>query len=170
MLKILLRKNGGNDGRRKVSFRVAKERKEPGSLVLNIKNISVKNPIGVLALKNFSLEVRCGEIVGVAGVDGNGQAELVKALIGLVKVETGDIELKGKSLLNDSIRNRIDQGVAYIPEDRHAYGLILDYNLEENLVLKLYYQEPYSKKGILQKDIISEHGQSSEHFDIRLGR
>ncbi len=155
---------------RKVSFRVAKERKEPGSLVLNIKNISVKNPIGVLALKNFSLEVRCGEIVGVAGVDGNGQAELVKALIGLVKVETGDIELKGKSLLNDSIRNRIDQGVAYIPEDRHAYGLILDYNLEENLVLKLYYQEPYSKKGILQKDIISEHGQRViEHFDIRAG-
>ena len=88
---------------RKVSFRVAKERKEPGSLVLNIKNISVKNPIGVLALKNFSLEVRCGEIVGVAGVDGNGQAELVKALIGLVKVETG-YRVKRKIPLNDSIR------------------------------------------------------------------
>ncbi len=156
---------------REVTFRVTKDSREPGPVTLKIRNISVLNNRKILGLKDFSLEVRSGEIVGVAGVEGNGQAELVEAISGLRKVESGQMFLKETDITNLSVRDRIRSGIAYIPEDRHKHGLILDYSVEDNLVLKLYYQGPYSKNGLLNKNSIHQHAeQVIAEFDVRAGQ
>jgi len=156
---------------RKVSFTTQKEEKEPGEVVLSLENLSVRNSQGVLGLKNFSLELRRGEIMGIAGVDGNGQEELVQAIIGLKSAEQGRIIFKGMEITNMSIRRRIGQGLAHIPEDRHKHGLILDYTLQENLILMVYHLEPFSRRGILNKEPIRRYAeQIIEQFDIRAGQ
>lgn len=155
---------------RPVLFKVAKAEREPGQEVLRIENLSVKNNRGVLGLKNFSLTVRAGEIVGIAGVDGNGQTELVEAITGLRKGESGRIILGGQDITNLSIRERNNMGMAFIPEDRHKHGLILDYTIEENLILKLYYKEPFSKNGLLDRKAITQHAERViSQFDVRAG-
>ena len=155
---------------RQVSFVVEKGEANVGETVLKIENISVKNNKKVLGLKNFNLEVRKGEIVGVAGVEGNGQSELVEAITGMRNIEEGKILFNGKDITKDSIRNRIDEGIAHIPEDRHKRGLILDYTLEDNLVLKTYKNEPFSKNGLINRNKIEEYANEIiDTFDVRSG-
>ena len=155
---------------REVSFKVDKKESNPGDTVLEVKNISVKNNKKVLGLKNFNLEVRKGEIVGIAGVEGNGQTELVEAITGMRAVEEGSILFNGKDITKDSIRHRIDKGIAHIPEDRHKRGLILDYTMEDNMVLKAYKNAPFSKNGLINREEVEKYSNHIiETFDVRSG-
>ncbi|ENY99840.1 hypothetical protein HMPREF1092_02976 [Clostridium thermobutyricum] len=155
---------------REVSFKVEKKEAKPGKTVLKIDNLSVMNNKKVLGLKNFSIEARAGEILGIAGVEGNGQSELVEAITGMRKIHDGNIELLGENIETLSIRNRIDKGISYIPEDRHKRGLVLDYSLEENIVLKSYKNKPFSNKGILNRKAIREYAKEIiKAFDVRSG-
>ena len=155
---------------RQVSFKVDKKEAKPSEVVLKLNNVSVKNNKKVLGLKNFSLEVRKGEIVGIAGVEGNGQTELVEAITGMRAVEEGSILFNGKDITKNSIRKRIDEGIAHIPEDRHKRGLILDYTMEDNMVLKAYKNEPFSKKGLINREEIKKYSDHIiETFDVRSG-
>ena len=155
---------------REVTFKVEKTEAKPKDVVVKIENLSVNNNKKVLGLKNFSLDIRAGEIVGIAGVEGNGQTELVEALTGMRGVEAGNIIFKGKNIVKESIRQRIDDGMAHIPEDRHKRGLILDYTMEDNMVLKAYRNKPFSKNGLINRSKISEYAQKIiETFDVRSG-
>ena len=155
---------------RQVSFKVDKKPATPGEEVLRVENLSVKNNKKVLGLKDFSLEVRKGEIVGIAGVEGNGQTEIVEAITGMREIEGGAIFFNGKDITKTSIRDRIDDGIAHIPEDRHKRGLILDYNMEDNMVLKVYKNEPFSKNGLINRSKITEYANNIiETFDVRSG-
>ena len=155
---------------REVNFKVKKEEKIPGETVLEIKNLFVKNNKKVLGLKDFTLDVKSGEILGVAGVEGNGQSELVEAITGLRKAESGSIIYKGEDITNEKIKARINKGIAHIPEDRHKRGLVLDYSLEENMIIEVYDKEPFSKRGILNKESIRNYAKNIiEEFDVRSG-
>ena len=134
---------------RSVSFKVDKQESRPGETVLDIRSLTVKNSKKVDALKAFSLELRAGEIVGIAGVDGNGQTELIEAITGLRQAESGSVILNGKDITGLSVRQRNESGIGHIPEDRQKRGLVLDYTLEENLILEVYKRPPYSKNGLL---------------------
>ncbi|WP_297636280.1 ABC transporter ATP-binding protein [uncultured Clostridium sp.] len=153
---------------REVSFKVSKDEAKVGDVVLKVDNLSVNNNRKVLGLKNFSIDVKGGEILGIAGVEGNGQVELVEAITGMRKVVSGNIEFLGSSIEKLSIRDRIDKGIAYIPEDRHKRGLVLDYSLENNMVLKAYKNKPFSNKGIINKKAIREYAKEIiKAFDVR---
>ncbi|MBS4804187.1 MAG: ABC transporter ATP-binding protein [Clostridium sp.] len=155
---------------RQVSFKVEKKEANLGEEVLKIENLSVKNNKKVLGLKDFTLTVRRGEIVGIAGVEGNGQTELVEALTGMRSVESGNIIYNGKDITKMSIRKRIDEGIAHIPEDRHKRGLILDYNMEDNMVLKVYKNKPFSKNGLINRKEVEKYSNNIiETFDVRSG-
>ncbi len=155
---------------RVVSFNVDKKEQEAGDVVLEVKDLSVLGHQGVPTLKNFSFTVRSGEILGIAGVDGNGQTELVEAITGLAKIESGSILLDNIDITGYSIRERIYAGMAHIPEDRHKHGLVLDYSLEENMVLEIYNKNPYATKGFLNKPEIRFHADKIiEDFDVRSG-
>ncbi|MGU8424345.1 ABC transporter ATP-binding protein [Clostridium perfringens] len=155
---------------REVSFKVNKKPAKPGDVVLDIKNLSVKNNKKVLGLKDFSIDVRAGEIVGIAGVEGNGQSELIEAITGLRKSESGTINFKNKDITRESIRNRINSGIAHIPEDRHKRGLVLDYTIEENMVLEVYDKKPFSNKDLLNKKEIKKYAEKIiDEFDVRSG-
>jgi general nucleoside transport system ATP-binding protein len=155
---------------REVSFTVVKEAKEAGEVTLKIEDLSVLNSRKVPAVKNFSLQVKSGEILGLAGVDGNGQSELVEALTGLRPVESGTIFLRGKDITHRSIYQRITAGMAHIPEDRQKRGLVLDYSFENNMVLATHGNPPYAKNGFLQREPIREHAEKIiEDFDVRAG-
>jgi simple sugar transport system ATP-binding protein len=122
------------------------------------------------ALKDFSLGVRAGEVVGVAGVEGNGQTELVEALTGLRSAESGRILVNGKNLTQATVRQRIDAKVAHIPEDRQKRGLVLDYTLAENFVLENHGLEPYSHNGFLNQEAIHSYANRLiQAFDVRSG-
>jgi len=156
---------------REVSFSVDKEEREAGDLVLEVKNLRVKDNRDSLSVNDFSLQVRAGEILGLAGVDGNGQTELVEALTGLREPEEGSIFLKGKDITHASIRHRIKEGMAHIPEDRQKRGLVLDYSLADNLVLEIYGDAPYARHGFLQPEAIKEHARLLiKDFDVRSGQ
>lgn len=156
---------------REVNFSVDKEDREPGDLVLEIRNLSVKDNRDSTSVKDFSLQVKAGEILGLAGVDGNGQTELVEALTGLREPEEGQIFLQGKEITHASIRQRIKGGMAHIPEDRQKRGLVLDYSLAENLVLEIYGDPPYARRGFLQQEPIKEHARKLiKDFDVRSGQ
>ena len=153
---------------REVTFVVPKEDHETSDLVLSIDNITVKDNRGLVAVDGLSLEVRKGEIVGIAGVDGNGQSELVEAITGLRKVEKGNIKVNGKDVTNLSPRKIIDNKVSMIPEDRQKVGLVLDFTIYENMILENFNKEPFSKKGVLQKDKIVKNAKKLiDKFDIR---
>jgi simple sugar transport system ATP-binding protein len=120
------------------------------------------------AVKNINLSARAGEIIGVAGVEGNGQTELIEAITGLTKVHSGRILLNGNDISRLTVRKRYESGLGHIPQDRHKHGLVLDFTLEDNMILETYYQEPYSKRGILQRDCIRKHAQELiKQFDVR---
>ena len=153
---------------RTVSFKVPKKPSEPTDIILKIRNLCVKNNKQLLAVKNLNLDVKRGEIFCVAGIDGNGQSELIEALTGLRKIESGTIELNGKQIESAPIRERTLTGLGHIPEDRHKYGLVLDFNMAENMILQTYFNEPLSKHGILNAEAIHRHSQDlMEQFDVR---
>ncbi|MEW9050728.1 MAG: ABC transporter ATP-binding protein [Neobacillus sp.] len=155
---------------RHVNFKVDKKASTPGDVVLKIDSLSAKNKRKVMGLKNFSLEVRKGEIVGIAGVEGNGQSEIVETITGLRKVESGTITLNGQDITNIPIRQRIDKGIAHIPEDRHKRGLVLDYTMENNMVLEVYNKTPFARNGLLNRAAIRKYAQKIiENFDVRSG-
>ena len=155
---------------RKVSFEVDKKPANPGEVVLKVENVSVKNNKKVLGLKNFSIEARAGEILGIAGVEGNGQSELIEAITGIRKAESGNIIFRGTDITSMPIRKRINSGIAHIPEDRHKRGLVLDYTIEDNMVLEMYNKEPFSKRGLLNRSKIAQHSEKIiKEFDVRSG-
>ena len=154
---------------RKVMLKVEKQKKKPGAPVLEVENLTVKNE-GTQKNKvhNLSLKVHEGEIVCIAGVDGNGQSELMYALSGLISADSGTIRLKGEDVTQKSIRYRNTHGLSHIPEDRHKYGLVLDYTLGENLVLQQYFESQFQSHGLLKMDEILSYAQSQiEKYDIR---
>ena len=161
---ILAEKMVGRD----VRFNVEKQDQEPGEVVLDIKDLVVKDSRNIDAVKNLNLQVRRGEIVGVAGVDGNGQSELIEAITGLRKIESGKVTLKGKDITNHSPREIIDFGMNTIPEDRQKHGLILDYSIADNLILENVKKKPFSKGLKLDFSAINDNAKNLiEKFDIR---
>ncbi|HAQ08833.1 MAG TPA: heme ABC transporter ATP-binding protein [Bacillus bacterium] len=155
---------------RNVSFKVDKEESTPGEVVLQIDSLSVLNNRKVMGLKEFSLEVRAGEIVGIAGVEGNGQSELVEAITGLRKAESGKVFVSGEEITNLAIRQRLEKGIGHIPEDRQKRGLVLDYTLESNMVLEIYNKPPFSKFGLLNESAMKAYAQKIlTNFDVRSG-
>jgi simple sugar transport system ATP-binding protein len=126
---------------------------------------------GVPAVSGLSLEVYAGEVVGIAGVDGNGQSELVAAIAGLLPVKSGSIFLKGLDISRESIRTRNESGIGLVPEDRHKHGLVLEFRLDDNLILKSFRKSPYSNQaGFLRFPAIAKHAEVLiEEFDIRAG-
>ncbi|MFT4413625.1 ABC transporter ATP-binding protein [Fredinandcohnia humi] len=155
---------------RHVSFKVDKKESTAGDVVLEIDSLSVINNRKVMGLKNFSLEVKKGEIVGIAGVEGNGQTELVEAITGLRKAESGRVLLNGEDITTIPIRQRIEKGIAHIPEDRQKRGLVLDYSLQSNMVLQVYNKQPFSRSGLLNVGAMKEYAKKIlENFDVRSG-
>ena len=155
---------------RPVSFVVEKEKREPGEVMLEVKDLNVKNNKGVLGVKDFSLAIRSGEIVGIAGVDGNGQTELVEAITGLRKIESGSVLFKGEDITSLSIKDRNDRGLGHIPEDRQKRGLVLGAPLTTNMVIKDFDRSPFSRKGLLDQEAIREYSASIvKEFDVRSG-
>ena len=153
---------------RSVSFKTEKQPAQPKELVLSIQDLVVKENRGVPAVKNLSLDVRAGEIVGIAGIDGNGQSELIQAITGLRKIESGSVELKGQSIVGLHPRQITEMSVGHVPEDRHRDGLVLEMMISENIALQTYYKEPLSKKGILNyTNIIGYAKQLMQEFDVR---
>ena len=153
---------------RSVSFKTEKQAAQPKEVVLSIKDLVVNENRGVPAVKNLSLDVRAGEIVGIAGIDGNGQSELIQAITGLRKIESGSIELKGRSISGLHPRQITEMSVGHVPEDRHRDGLVLDMMISENIALQTYYKEPLSKNGILNYgNIISHAKKLMQEFDVR---
>ena len=153
---------------RSVSFKTAKVASQPKEVVLSIKDLVVNENRGVPAVKNLSLDVRAGEIVGIAGIDGNGQSELIQAITGLRKIESGSVELKGQSIVGLHPRQITEMSVGHVPEDRHRDGLVLEMMISENIALQTYYKEPLSKKGILNySNIINYAKKLMQEFDVR---
>ena len=157
---------------RDVSFEVDKSPSNPGNVILEVKNLSVKsNTSQKSLLNNVSFKVRAGEILSIAGIEGNGQSELVYAITGLMKSNGGEIILNGKNIENESIRNRTLTGMGHIPEDRHKHGLVLDYTLAENMILQTYFKEPFQKNGFLQNNEIEKYSDRLiKQFDVRSGQ
>jgi general nucleoside transport system ATP-binding protein len=155
---------------RPVNFKVQKAPAQPGSPVLELRDLCVMNAKKVLGVKHFNLTVHEGEIIGIAGVDGNGQSELVEAVTGLCPVQSGTICINGKDITDFSIRMRNETGIGHIPEDRQKYGLIMSETIAENIAVKDYYHEPFSCRGILNHQYIIQYAQQvADKFDVRSG-
>ncbi len=155
---------------RKVTFKVDKPEQAPGPVVLDVKDLHGVDYRGVEILKGLNLQVHAGEIVGIAGIDGNGQTELVEILTGLRRGTAGDATVNGVSIYNKSPHFGFQHGVSSIPADRQKHGLLLDFSIEDNLILQNYKKEPYAKGAILQRAPIFDHAsQSIENYDIRPG-
>ena len=153
---------------RSVSFKTEKQEAQPKEVILSIQDLVVNENRGVPAVKNLSRDVRAGEIVGIAGIDGNGQSELIQAITGLRKIESGSVELKGQSIVGLHPRQITEMSVGHVPEDRHRDGLVLEMMISENIALQTYYKEPLSKKGILNyTNIIGYAKQLMQEFDVR---
>ncbi len=158
---------------RNVNFHVEKKPMTPGEPVLEVKNMTVASKIHRNnAVKNVSLTVRRGEIVCIAGIDGNGQTEFVHGLTGLDPLVSGTLILEGKDITKASIREKSILGMSHIPEDRHKHGLVLDYSLEDNLVLQTYFEPQFtSRAGFLKRDAIREYAEKIiEEYDVRSGQ
>lgn len=153
---------------RKVLLRVEKKEKQPGRTILKVENLRAVDNRGVPVLKGINLEVREGEILGIAGVDGNGQTELVETLTGLRRVSGGSIKMLGEDISNLNPREVFEKGVAHIPEDRQKRGLILEYSVAENLVLGRHYKSPISKGIRINHSSIRETAKNLiKEYDIR---
>lgn len=157
---------------RDVNFSVEKKDLKPGEVVLSVNDVTVPSKLHKNnAVKNVSFEVRAGEIVCLAGIDGNGQTEFVSALTGLDKLSAGSIHLCGKDITKSSIRDRSVSGMSHIPEDRHKHGLVLEYSLEENLVLQRYWQPEFQNKGFIKFDAVRAYAEGLiQRFDVRSGQ
>ncbi len=157
---------------RKVEFVVDKTPARPGAAVLEVKGLTLSSrESGKRLLSDVSLSVRKGEIVCVAGIDGNGQSELVYALTGLMKPDAGAVTFNGADVTHASIRHRNDMGLSHIPEDRHKYGLVLDYSLAENMILKSYHKPQFQSNGFIKFDEMRRYTDALiDAFDIRSGQ
>ncbi|MDO5047664.1 MAG: ABC transporter ATP-binding protein [Anaerococcus sp.] len=161
---ILAEKMVGRD----VSFNVDKKDIKKGGVILNIEDLWVKDKRGIDALKGLNLKLHAGEILGIAGVDGNGQSELIDAITGMSKSNRGKVILNGKDITNKSTKEILDTGMNSIPEDRQKRGLILEYPIKDNLILERVSKEPFSSKGRLNFSNIAENAKDLvEKFDIR---
>ena len=156
---------------RTVSFEVEKDEPKFGDVVLDVKNLTVKNEDKFEVVKNVSFSVHAGEVFAIAGVSGNGQIEIADAIAGLLKADSGSIVLNGRDITHEPIRTRTESGISYIPEDRQSYGLVMDFSLEENMAMKSYYKEPFCKKGILQQKEFTEYSDKLiDKYDVRSGQ
>ena len=155
---------------RTVSFQIEKKTAKPGDAMLKIENVTVIRNETVM-VNGLSLDVHSGEVVGIAGVDGNGQTELVAAIAGLLPVHNGRVLLKDRDISRDSIRKRNENGIGFVPEDRHTYGLVLDFRIDENSIIKNFRRFPYSTPlGFLRFSAIANHAETLiNDFDIRAG-
>ena len=156
---------------RAVKFEIDKKPANPGKVLLSVKNISVKDNLGQLKIKDLSLDVRAGEILGLAGVDGNGQTELLYALSGLSPIESGSITIEDTEISKLSIRDRIELGLGHIPEDRQKHGIVSEFSIAENTIIKTYYTSEYSSKlGVLNFSKMKEKADVLiKEFDVRAG-
>lgn len=153
---------------RDVNFKVEKKEMTPGEVVLEVRDIHARDYRDVEILRGLNLSVRRGEIVGLAGVDGNGQTELVEVLTGLRKAESGTAALLGKDVFNKSPRETFKSGISSIPADRQKHGLILEFSNEDNMILQHFEEEPYATGVFLNRKAIREHAvELTEKFDIR---
>jgi len=157
---------------RNVKFAVDKDEAKPKEKVLEIKNMVVKSKLhSKNAVNNVSINVRAGEIVCIAGIDGNGQSEFIHALTGLEKIESGQVLLNGEDFTHKSIRYKNTHGISHVPEDRHKHGLVLDFSLEQNMVLQRYFESEFQTKGFINfKEIRKYTERLIEEYDIRSGQ
>ena len=158
---------------RNVNFHVEKKEMNVGDSVLKVRNLVVASKVHKNnAVKNVSFDVHAGEILCIAGIDGNGQTELVHGITGLEPLVSGSIEMCGKSITKASIRKRSVQGMSHIPEDRHKHGLVLDYTLEDNLILQQYFTPEFTNKaGFLRRNNIRKYADRLiDQYDIRSGQ
>ena len=152
---------------RAVSFEVEKEDITPGEVVLKVEHLDVIQNLKH-ECKNINFEVRSGEIVGIAGIDGNGQTELIKAITGLIPMNHGHVYIKDTDISKKSIREKYELGLSHIPEDRQKHGLILDFDLQSNLVLQNFYMKKFQSRFFLKFDQIKQHSDELiKQFDIR---
>lgn len=157
---------------RKVSFTVIKDEPNLGDVVLSVSNLVMKSKeTGKNIVNDVSFDVRKGEIVCIAGIDGNGQSELVYGITGLMPFNSGTVVMNGEDITNTSVRKRNLGGIAHIPEDRHKYGLVLDYSLAENMILKNYFKKTFQKGGFIDFGKMNEYtDEMIEQFDIRVAQ
>ncbi len=155
---------------RQVEFTTVKTAATPGEVMLEVKDLVVSDYRNIDKVKGLNLNIRAGEIVGIAGIDGNGQSELIEAITGLTKVKAGTVMLNGKNITNLKPRKITESGIGHIPQDRHKHGLVLDFTIGHNIVLQTYYQQPISSKGIMDyKEVSKKANQIIEEFDVRTG-
>ncbi|NLK45562.1 MAG: ABC transporter ATP-binding protein [Treponema sp.] len=157
---------------RQVKFKVDKKASKKGEIVLDVKNMIADGALHKNAVNNVSLNVHRGEIVAVAGIDGNGQTEFIHGLTGLNHIKNGSIFLCGKDITYLPIRKRSILGMSHIPEDRHKYGLVLDYSLEDNIVLQRYFEKRFTNKAgfLKRKEIRNYADKLIKQYDIRSGQ
>ena len=158
---------------RNVNFHVEKKPCTPGDVILEVENMSVASKVHKNdAVKHVSFQVRAGEIVCIAGIDGNGQTELVYGITGLEPAKSGTVKLCGKDITKCSIRERSTSGMSHIPEDRHKHGLVLDYSLEYNMILQRYFEQDFtSRVGFLRRPSIRDYADKLiEQYDVRSGQ
>jgi simple sugar transport system ATP-binding protein len=155
---------------REVLFRVEKQERSPGQPMLELTDVHAADDRGLPALRGVSLTVRGGEVVGIAGVDGNGQSELVECVTGLRAPTAGSIKVSGREIGGRDVLHALDAGVGHIPEDRHRRGLILDFDLAENLALREYRRPPLARRGLLSPKRMRAHAEPLlKVFDVRGG-
>ncbi|OEG00464.1 heme ABC transporter ATP-binding protein [Vulcanibacillus modesticaldus] len=153
---------------REVTFAVDKKPADPKDVILRVSDVTAKDNRGLTALNEISFEVRAGEILGIAGVDGNGQSELIEVITGLRKVESGQVYLKDTDITNNTPREISESGISHIPEDRHKRGLVLDFTMGENLVLETYFYPEFQTNRFLDYNKINTHAKKLiEEFDVR---
>lgn len=157
---------------RNVSFSVEKKPANPAETVLQVENMTVPSKMhSNNAVKNVSFNVRKGEIVCIAGIDGNGQTEFVHALTGLEKMSEGKILFNGQDMTKATIREKSKAGMSHIPEDRHKHGLVLDYTLEQNMVLQRYWEPEFQKGGFIKPAAVRSYAEGLiEQYDVRSGQ
>ncbi len=153
---------------RQVDFTVDKQDAKPGDVVLAVDNLVMESSKGNEVVKGVSLDVRAGEIHGIVGIEGNGQTDLIYGITGMHKVKSGSVTLNGVDITNYTVKKRISSGIGHIPEDRHKHGLVLEFSLEDNLVLHDYNKKPFANNGVISKKHIREKSEFLiEEFDIR---
>lgn len=156
---------------REVTFTLEKEKANFSAPVLEVKNMTIKNEDNFEVVKDVSFTIHGGEVFAIAGVAGNGQVEIADAIAGLTKISAGSVLLNGKDMTHASIRNRSEEGISYIPEDRQSYGVVMNFTLQDNIGLKKYYKEPFCKKGVLNQQEFKQYSdQLIEKYDIRSGQ
>ncbi|MEM7344885.1 MAG: ABC transporter ATP-binding protein [Chloroflexota bacterium] len=153
---------------RAVELMVSKKEAKPADAVLSVEDLVVKDDRDGVAVDGVSFEVRAGEVLGIAGVQGNGQTELVEALTGLRTVEQGNVTIADQNATNKTPRHITELGVAHVPEDRQRDGLVLSYPLTDNVILNTYYQAPFAKGGVINEEAVAEKtAQLVKEFDVR---